>query len=240
MQRQIRPFGLLSLLLLAMGLLLSPMVRAEEAAGPGEGSKPEKADKGAVLLKDVDFIHEFGGKTYYLESLGQMIDRGRRYNDPTTLALATLLLRRAEIETGKKVNQVTSETLIAEAENLALSQQDPHALKAVANVMRDKYFGMDQADRAQTLEKKAAVYLAEQQGAERAGYCTLVIKNKTNFTIDIYVRDGYVGTIEPYDTRKTTVRRGSAKLKAQGVYDNFRWGPSYYQLSDSFTWTLNP
>jgi len=239
MQRQFRGYGLLSLLILAVGLFLSPMARAEDAAGPGQASKPEKADAGPAALKDVNFTAEFGGKTYYLDGLGQMIDRGRRYNDPTTLAMATLLLRRAEVETGKKSTQVTSDTLIAEAENLALSQQDPHALKAVADVLRDRYFGLEQADRAANLDKKAAVFLAQQQGSERAGWCSLVIKNKTKYTIDIYVNDGYVGTIDPYDTRKTSIRRGSAKLKAQGVYDAFRWGPSFYDLSDQFTWTLN-
>lgn len=231
--------------MLLLCLLLMPRPGRAEPA-PQEGVpvdvKAAPATSGQALSHiNIQASFDPDLKKYgYLKGVGASIDRARETHDAEGLAMAALLLFKAEKDAARRSPDVSAMALLEEATRWAEQQKNPDALKLVAQLWSDPSFGPGDGTRGSALNAKAALLAAARQGKTRGAACRLHIRNLSSHTANIYADGQYLGTIDPYDSRYIYVENGATELYARATCHTVEWGPSNYRLGVDFTWRLTP
>ncbi|MCK6613252.1 MAG: hypothetical protein HRU80_08355 [Ignavibacteriales bacterium] len=229
------------------------------SAALAQDKKPKEENKKSkeqlvVPASTIDFRAQLKSSNSSLESLGKMIEDGRKNAEVNTLLAASMILFLEE-NSSKMKAQITGLDLLKEATTLATTQKNTSALNTVKALWENPLFGNDK-DKAK--EVAATITNVEQELASNRGPGAKVVdvkvENYTNYTIYVYVDGTYKGYINSgYYVVYNNIGTGWTDFYAetdniwsssQGKYIYYYWSNSYnltnydYTYETDFTWSV--
>jgi hypothetical protein len=239
-------------LTLVLSLFFSSGMMAQEKK-PKEENKKSK-EQLVVPASTIDFKAQLKSTNSSLESLGKLIEDGRKNAEVNTLLAASMILFLEE-NSSKMKAQITGLDLLKEATTLATTQKNTAALGTVKAFWESPLFGNDK-DKAK--EVASTITNVEQELASNRGPGAKVVdvkvENYTNYTIYVYVDGTYKGYINSgYYIVYNNVGTGWTDFYAetdniwsssQGKYIYYYWSNSYnltnydYTYETDFTWSV--
>lgn len=132
-------------------------------------------------------------------------------------------------------------TSTASAQDKASKKAELKGQKGRGASEKDENIKVDKNDKSVIGNDAKVEAPASKGGAKTRGEAAaVVIDNRTQLYIDIYLDGNYKGTIAPYGDAYTYVLAGSTKFYARAlVGGNYvTWGPAFDTVSGTYTWTL--
>lgn len=220
---------------------------------PKEESKKSK-EQIVVPATTIDFKAQLKSSNSSLESLGKMIEDGRKNGEVNTLLSAAMILFLEEGTTKMKA-QITAMDLLKEATTLATTQKNASALRTLQSVWENPLFGND---KNKAKEVASTITNVEQELASNRGPGAKVVdvkvENFTNYTLYVYVDGVYKGYVNAgYYIVYNNIGTGWTDFYAetdniwsssQGKYIYYYWSNSYnltnydYTYAADFTWSV--
>ncbi len=239
-------------LTLIFSLTVSSAVYAQDKK-PKEENKKSK-EQVVIPATTIDFKAQLKSTSSALESVGKMIEDGRKNGEVNTLLAASIILFLEEGATKMKA-QITAMDLLKEATTLATTQKNVSALKTVQSFWSNPLFGND---KSKAQEVASTITNVEQELASNRGPGAKVVdvkvENFTNYTIYVYIDGTYKGYVNSgYYIVYNNIGTGWTDFYAetdniwsssQGKYVYYYWSNSYnltnydYTYAADFTWSV--
>jgi hypothetical protein len=199
-----------------------------------EGVKAEKYTPASTI----DFGGALGLSFPSLTSLGGRIEAARRAPDPVALTADGLELAAAEKVSGKKAD-LTSETVLKEAVDLAKVRSHSQELRMVAELLKDDPAAKDlraEADKAATREREEEAKSPE--AGRGASYLRVV--NRTHEGLDIYVNGEFLGHVREHQRETFPIHMRHEHVRLFAKHHHRTWGPAHIEGHyDTYTWELD-